>query len=135
MKTRVASLIGRIVWRYRGLSIVLVFFAFFSMGHFAGAVQKEQELLKAGVVSAERYELRGADGRLGAVLAVEPSGEVNLRFTNKKGTSSLIAGLDANGSPEISFLEDKNGLRMKLASKTVTARRSSSCSTSAEDLQ
>ena len=105
------------------------------MGHFAGAVQKEQELLKAGVVSAERYELRGADGRLGAVLAVEPSGEVNLQPYQQKGTSSLIAGLDANGSPEISFLEDKNGLRMKPRSKTVTARRSSSCSTSAEDLQ
>ena len=56
---------------------------FFSMGHLAGAYQKEKEQqeLKAKTITSERFEVRGPDNKLRASLSNGPgNGEVYLSF-------------------------------------------------------
>ena len=65
----------RALSRWRWPLFVLFLTLFFSMGHLAGAVQKEQEILRAKSVIAERYELQGPDGKKYATLGKEPGGE------------------------------------------------------------
>ncbi len=88
---------------------------FFSLGHFAGAVQREPDTLQAGSIVAEKYELRGADGKLAATLFQGPDGAVMLTFIDQKGGSPLMIGLDAKGSPSILFFDERRKNRMALA--------------------
>jgi hypothetical protein len=74
-------------WRWPLLALFLALF--FSLGRFAGAVQNEQEILRAKSIIAEAYELQGADGKKYASLAKEATGEVRLKFFDQAGRSRL----------------------------------------------
>jgi hypothetical protein len=88
---------------------------FFSLGRYAGAVQREADTLQAGSVVAEKFELVGADGRVAAALYQGPKGEVMLRFSDRKGGSPLMIGLDAKGSQSVLFSDEQRRTRMSLA--------------------
>ena len=85
---------------------------FFWMGHFAGAVQKEQQLLKARAIIAEKYELRKADGTLAATLATSAKQQAALSFFDPKGTKRLSVGINNDGSPEILLMGTNGRLRL-----------------------
>ena len=60
---------------------------FFSLGHLAGAVQKEEDTLKTDLIEAEKYQLRGSDGKLAATfLQCNPTGRLPCRFSTKAAT-------------------------------------------------
>ena len=99
----------RVLARFRWLLCALGLAIFFSMGHVAGARQKEQELLKTKAVVAERYELRRPDGTLAASLAAGEGKKVSLSFVDQKGNVRLNVGLVDNGSPGITLM-GANGL-------------------------
>jgi hypothetical protein len=100
-------------WRI-GL-LVLILTAFFSMGHFAGAYQKEQNSLRTQLIQAEKFELRSADGRLEASLYTGSRNETYLSFFDSQKIARLTLGLDATGSPAIMFFNAKGLLKMGLS--------------------
>ncbi len=107
----------RIFYRMRGLSrwrwplIILSLTLVFSMGHLAGAVQKEQEFLRAKTIVAEGYELQGPDGKLYATLAKGSAGEARLSFFDASGRSRLEVGVDSNGHPSLGLYDESHTLR------------------------
>jgi len=102
--------LSRCQWLYYTLVLVI----FFAMGHFAGATQKEQSLLKARSISAQRYELRRADGTVGASLVEGRRGETLLTFLDQKGRSRLTVGLTERGAPSIRLLGEDEQLKIGL---------------------
>ena len=90
-------------WPLVAMTLVIVF----SMGRLAGALQKEQEILRAKAISAEKFEIRGADKKLRASLLKGPDGAALLSFFDEGGNPRLIMGLDAKGAPIVSFFGDK----------------------------
>ena len=101
---------GRI-WRVAFVPALVV--GCFSMGHFAGAVQKEEEILKAKRILAESFELRDQDDELSASLSRSARGETLLTFYDKAKQPRLSMGLDEKGLPGISFFGEKNKVSMK----------------------
>jgi hypothetical protein len=97
-------IIARCRWPFFALCLVI----FFSIGHLAGAVQKEEEILRAKEVIAEKFELRGPDGTLAASLSVSRVGQARLVFFDKNRNRRIGIGFDPLGSPGIS-LHDANG--------------------------
>jgi hypothetical protein len=93
----------------RRLPYLLVLAIFFSLGHLAGAVQKEQQFLKTKVVIAERYELRTPDGKLAASLGTGAQKQTLLSFFDQQGTARLALGITKDGKPGV-FLTGANGL-------------------------
>ena len=87
----------------------------FSLGRHAGAVQKEEEILRAKAIESERFELRSPDGKLAALLATGPAGETLLSFNDQNGVPRLTMGIDSHGVPAISFYGEKHDLKMSLA--------------------
>jgi hypothetical protein len=87
---------------------------FFAMGHLAGAVQKEQELLRATSIIAERFELRRPDGKLAASLAEGDKKQVLLSFFDANGKVRLAIGVTDNGAPHIAFFGADGGERLTL---------------------
>jgi len=92
--------LSRCQWLYYTLVLVI----FFAMGHVAGATQNQQSFLKARSISAQKYELRRADGKIGALLVEGRRGETLLMFFDQKGHSRLTMGLTENGAPSILLL-------------------------------
>ena len=103
---------------------LFVFFLllFFSVGHFAGAVQKEDEILRARSIVAEGYELQGPDGTKFATLAKESDGAARLTFFDPKGRSRLEVGLNADGSSGLGFYDAEHVCRAAIG---VTGRSGS----------
>ena|ERR1035441_9324327 len=103
--------------RGRWTLLALALAVFFSMGHFAGAYQKEKEeqQLKAKTIISEKFEIRGPDNTLRASLTRGREGEVYLLFFDKAHHTRLTVGLDAQGSPSISFFDEQIAHRMSLA--------------------
>jgi hypothetical protein len=93
---------------------ILVIGVYASIGHFAAAQRKESDVLKTDYVFAERFELRGADGKLGASLSLTAEGRPVLSFFDETGHPRLTIGLDAKASPGISFFGKNNDLKMSL---------------------
>jgi hypothetical protein len=119
-----ATAFGRVFRRGRRLSLgrwallTLIIAIFFSMGHFAGAYQKEQDILRIKSISAEKFEVRGPDDKLKASLFQGPRGEVYLAFFDQNGGARLSVGVGPRGTPIISFFDDKLSLRMSLSLDT-----------------
>ena len=105
------GLMGRFRW------VLLLVFAvvLFSLGRHAGAVQKEQEILRAKSIEAERFELSSPDGKLAALLTTGPAGETLLSFHDQNGVPRLTMGIDSHGAPAISFYGEKHDLKMSLS--------------------
>jgi hypothetical protein len=105
------GLMGRFRW------VLLLVFAvvLFSLGRHAGAVQKEQEILRAKSIETERFELRSPDGKLAALLTTGPAGETLLSFHDQNGVPGLTMGIDSHGAPAISFYGEKHDLKMSLS--------------------
>jgi hypothetical protein len=101
-------------WGKRWFVVGLLLCLLFSMGHWAGAFQKEQEILRAKAVSAERFEVRGDDKKLRASLSRSADGGADLSFYDESGNPRLTMGIGATGSPTISFFDDKNAQIMAL---------------------
>ncbi len=101
-------------WRRRAWAGLLLV-GIFAIGHFAGAAQKEQELLKAQEIQAERFELRGADNVLRASLSRGPKGETYLSFFGKDGKPGLSLGLNGDGTPAISLYDRQSKTRIGLS--------------------
>ncbi len=89
--------------------------ACFSVGHFVGAAQKEQEQLKVKSVLAERFEVRDPTGELAASWGRGAKDQIQLDFFDKNQKSRLTVGLDEQGSPRIAFLDSRGASRMSLA--------------------
>lgn len=100
--------------RCRWLLLTAALGILFSAGHFAGAVQKEEELLRVKAITAERYELLGPDGRKSALLCLDPDGQARLSFFDQKGDLRLGIGLDRSGSPSINLFGDDHSLKVGL---------------------
>lgn len=94
--------------RFRWPLMMAIAALIFSIGHGAGAYQKEEEILKTRMISAEKFEVRGPDGKLRASLAQGKNEGAILSFYDESGRSRLIIGTDAKGTPSISFLNDKD---------------------------
>jgi hypothetical protein len=99
----------------RWLYFTLALTGFFAMGHFAGASQKEKSLLKAQSISAEKYELRRTDGKVGARLAQDRRGATRLTFFDQRGLSRLEVGLTEQGAPSIMLLGEDERPKIGLA--------------------
>jgi len=101
--------------RSRWPLLTLIIVAFFSMGHLAGAYQKDQEILRIKSISADKFEIRDPDEKLKASLSQGPAGETYLSFFDQKGGPRLSMGIGPKGTPVISFFDDKSALRMGLS--------------------
>ncbi len=84
----------------------------FAIGHLAGAAQKEQEILRAEQMEAERFELRGPDDVLRAALFKGARGEAYLSFFGKDGKARLSLGIGDDGLPSISLYDNNNKRKM-----------------------
>jgi hypothetical protein len=101
--------------RMRWLLFTFLIAIFFSLGHFAGAYQREQDILRTKAISAETFEVRSPDDKLKASLHQGAGGETYLSFFDQKGGARLTMGLGPKGTPAISFFDDKLALRMGLS--------------------
>ncbi len=101
-------------WRRRAWAGLLLV-GIFAIGHFAGAAQKEQELLKAQEIQAERFELRGPDNVLRASLFKGPKGGGYLSFFGKDGKPGLSLGLNGDGMPVISLYDRQSRMKLGLS--------------------
>lgn len=101
-------------WRRRAWAGLLLV-GIFAIGHFAGAAQKEQELLKAKEIQAERFELRGPDDVVRASLFKGPKGEAYLSFFGKDGRPGLTLGLNGDGMPVISLYDRQSKMKLGLS--------------------
>ena len=95
----------------------LVLAVFFSMGHFAGAYQKEKELeqLRAKTIISEKFEIRDVNNKLRASLSQEPNGEVQLMFIDGAGHLRLALGLGRKGNPEIDLFDADSAQKMSIS--------------------
>ena len=100
--------------RLRWVLLLAFAVALFSLGRHAGAVQKEQEILRARAIESERFEVRSPDGKLRALLANGPAGETLLSFHDQDAVPRLTVGIDAHGCAAISFYGEKHDLKMSL---------------------
>lgn len=101
--------------RSRWPLLMLIVVAFFSMGHLAGAYQKDQEILRIKSIAADRFEVRDPDDKLKSSLSQGPAGETYLSFFDQKGGLRLSMGIGPKGTPVISFFDDKSAMRMGLS--------------------
>ena len=122
LKTRIASdcdrkmLKGRHLRYLRGWPLLLLVISlFFALGHFAGATQKEDEILRAKSILSERFEVRGGNGKTLASLSRGQKGDVLLSFFDKSAFPRLLVGLDADGVPIVSFIGEGHKPRMILS--------------------
>ncbi len=87
----------------------------FAIGHLAGAAQKEQELLKADRMEAERFEVRGPDDVLRAALFKGAKGEARLSFFDKDGKTRLSLGIGDDGLPSLSMYDNDKKMKLGLS--------------------
>jgi hypothetical protein len=88
---------------------------FFCLGQFAGAVQKNEKALRAGVVAAERFELLGPNGKPTASLETDPRGATYLHFFDENHSPRLTLGLSPEGAPGLLLLDPNRKARLSLA--------------------
>ena len=101
----------RIVFPWRWPIIALSLVLFFYMGHLAGAVQKEQEILRAKSIVAEGYELQGSDGKKYASLSVVNGSEPRLSFFDKDGRTRIEMGMFETGQPSFGLYDESGKFR------------------------
>jgi hypothetical protein len=101
-------------WASRWLFIALILASFFSMGRLVGAFQKEQEILRAKAIVAEKFEIRGEDKTLRAALVKGPDGGGFLVFFDSAGNARLSLGMDAKSNSIISFFGADKSRKMSL---------------------
>jgi hypothetical protein len=85
---------------------------FFCLGQFAGAVQKDEKVLRAGTVVAERFELLGPTGKRTALLRTDEKGATYLSFFDEKGSRRLTFGVSDNAEPMLTFFDSKGEQRL-----------------------
>ena len=73
MRAAVSGFFG-ILARRQGLLLFVLVAAFFSLGHPAGGVQREGEIMIAGQIAAESFELRGPAGKTAGLFHLTPAG-------------------------------------------------------------
>jgi hypothetical protein len=104
--------IRRVLCAFRWPAIVLL--CAFSIGHFAGAGQKEQEVIRTKKVVAEKYEIPGADGKPLAMFYRSDGGQARLVFFNKDGGLRLSVGMNPDGAPGIALLDERSKPRISM---------------------
>jgi hypothetical protein len=87
----------------------------FVIGHLAGAAQKQQEILKADRMQAERFEVRGPDNVLRAALFKGAKGEACLSFFDKDGKTRLSLGIGDDGLPSLSLYDNHKKMKIGLS--------------------
>ncbi len=70
--------------------------------------------MKTDLIEAEKYQLRGSDGKLAATFSVQPDGQVTMSFLDQSGNIRLAVGLDEKRAPHISFFGPERVRRMRL---------------------
>jgi hypothetical protein len=111
---------GREVFRFLAHTLhrfrwaVALIVGMLSAGQFASATQKVEGVLKTKTVIAEKYELRGADGKTSAVLSREGTGQARLEFLDEKGGLRLAVGMWPGGTPGITMFDDKTNQRLSI---------------------
>jgi len=103
---------ARAVHRYRWT--VVAFVGFVSVAHFASAVQKEEDVLKAKTVVAENYEIPGLNGKPAAKLYRTGAGRASLIFLDEKGQLRLAVSLLPDGAPAITMFDQKQKAHVNL---------------------
>lgn len=87
----------------------------FVVGHLAGASQKQQEIIRADRMEAERFEVRGPDDVLRAALFKGAKGEAYLSFFGKDGKTRLSLGIGNDGLPSLSLYDNDKKMRIGLS--------------------
>ncbi|MHB1556772.1 MAG: hypothetical protein ACYC61_04735 [Isosphaeraceae bacterium] len=93
----------------------LLLVGIFAIGHLAGAAQKEQEILRANRIQAERFELRGPDDVLRAAFFKGPKGEAHLSFFGDDGKTRLSLGIGDDGLPSLSMYDNNKKMKLGLS--------------------
>lgn len=99
--------------RYVWMGLLLV--GIFAIGHLAGAAQKQQEILKADRIQAERFEVRGPDNVLRAAFFKGAKGEACLSFFDKDGKTRLSLGIGDDGLPSLSMYDNNKKMKLGLS--------------------
>jgi len=105
---------SKLVAPYRWPLFLFSLLVFFSMGHLAGAFQKEQEILRAKEIASERFELLGPGGKTAALLRLNPRGQGELTIFDEKADPRVEIGFDAQGSPGVRLLGTDHRVRASL---------------------
>jgi hypothetical protein len=105
---------SKILAPYRWPLFLFSMLVFFSMGHFAGAFQKEQEILRAKAIASERFELLSPAGKTAALLRLNPRGQGELTIFDERADPRVEIGFDARGSPGVRLLGTDHRLRASL---------------------
>jgi hypothetical protein len=94
---------------------VAVLMACLSVGHLASAVQREEDVLRARTVVAEKYELRGRNGKPSAMLYQNAPGQARLVFLDDAGGLRLSVGMDPGGEPGITLFNQQNKPQLSMS--------------------
>jgi len=94
--------------------VVVLIVGFLSVGHFAAATQKEQDILRTKTVIAEKYELPGANGKTSAMLYRSDEGLARLVFFDEKGGLRLFVGMNPDGTPGITMFDEKTKQKLRI---------------------
>jgi hypothetical protein len=81
---------------------------FFCLGQFAGAVQRNEKVLRADAVVAQKFELIGSNGKRAATLATDGNGAAYLTFFDEKQTARLRVGV-SDRADSVLMLSDSKG--------------------------
>ena len=94
--------------------LACVAFLSFGFGHFAGAVQKNEKVLRADAVVAERFELVGPNGKPTALLRTDERGGTYLIFFDDKQSRKLTLGVSHLGEATLLLYDSMGQTRASL---------------------
>jgi hypothetical protein len=78
----------------------------FCTGRFVGAVQKDEEIVRLKSIVADRYEVRGINGKQAALFYLNPDGKPTLALFDENEKVRLDLRLARSGSPGITLFGD-----------------------------
>lgn len=94
------------IWRWT--AIVGLLAAFFSLGRFTGAAQKQDDHVRLKHVTTDRLEIRNGAGKQVVLFEGQAKDGTVLTFLDKQQRPRLTIGLDAHGAPRIFFIRENH---------------------------
>jgi hypothetical protein len=114
--TEIESRLKRLERQNRRLRWVLGLTAAACAGAFAGLPRMDAfAQAQPRTISAERFELRRANGSIAGVFGTTPAGGLNLVLLDAQGRARATIGLDPGGNPGLVLLSPAGKQRMTLA--------------------
>jgi hypothetical protein len=104
-----------ILIRRPGLPVFALVAAFFSLGHPAGGVQRDDEMVIAGEIVAEKFELRSPAGKTAGLFHLTPAGTGALSLYDDKGCVRVEIGFDERGAAGVRLFGSDKRLRANLS--------------------